>query len=304
MNNALTVTLRDLMSLETEAHRLPSPPDWLAPGTPGGEKTSRRQGRGLNFESLRRYQPGDDVRLIDWGATARLRQPWIRSYAEECERPVFLILDQRSDMFFSTRRQTKSVAAAITAGLYAWRAWHDKDRLGCITFNDSQIAVRASQAPTRNLGPVFNDICSYNQRLAQQAPQDPDEDISLNRVLERALGLVPRGAWLALISDFHDLDAQGRSLLARLKRRCAISAFIMTDDVHLRLPDRGLFPVHYQGRRTRIALNPHLRQQIRQALIDHHAELRQGLERLGIRVRPLVTRRDLLDQLQQGGGDA
>lgn len=304
MNNPLTVTLRDLLSLETAAHRLPSPPAWLPPGTLSGEKISRRQGRGLNFESLRRYQPGDDVRLIDWGATARLRQPWVRSYAEECERPVFLILDQRSDMFFSTRRQTKSVAAARTAGLYAWRAWHDKDRLGCITFNDTRITVRACQAPARNLSPVFNDICSYNQSLARQDSRDPAPDIGLNRVLEQALSLVPRGAWLAIISDFHDLDANGRSLLARLKKRCAISAFITTDDLHLRLPDRGLFPVHYQGHRARIALNPRLRQQIRQTLTEHNEALRQGLERLGIEVHPLVMRLDLLEQLQQGASNA
>ncbi|MFK8802916.1 DUF58 domain-containing protein, partial [Escherichia coli] len=84
-----------------QARSIINPPGQIPPSALAGERISRQQGRGLNFDSLRRYQPGDDVRLMDWQATARMRTPWIRLYNEEKERPVFLLVDQRRDMFFS-----------------------------------------------------------------------------------------------------------------------------------------------------------------------------------------------------------
>lgn len=103
MAHPLTLDRATLVALGNEARLIDNPPGQIPPGALAGERTSRQQGRGLNFDSLRRYQPGDDVRLIDWQATARLRTPWIRLYNEERERPVFLIVDQRLDMFFATR---------------------------------------------------------------------------------------------------------------------------------------------------------------------------------------------------------
>ena len=150
MDSALQVDRDTLMALAGEARLLTNPPGQIPPGALAGERVSRQQGRGLNFDSLRRYQPGDDVRLIDWQATARLRAPWIRLYNEERERPVFLIVDQRLDMYFSTRGQTKSVAAARIAGLLAWRSWHDGDRVGSVVFGDSDYSLQKCRAPARN----------------------------------------------------------------------------------------------------------------------------------------------------------
>ena len=102
MNSAVRVDRDTLLKLAGDARAIANPPGQIPPYF-GGERTSRQQGRGLNFDSLRRYQPGDDVRLIDWQATARMRTPWIRLYNEEKERPVFLLVDQRRDMFFDAR---------------------------------------------------------------------------------------------------------------------------------------------------------------------------------------------------------
>ena len=98
MATGLCIDRADLMALAGEARLLRNDPERIAKGALAGERVSRQQGRGLNFEGLRRYQAGDDVRLIDWQATARLRTPWIRLYNEERERPVFLLIDQRLDM--------------------------------------------------------------------------------------------------------------------------------------------------------------------------------------------------------------
>ena len=78
-----------------------------------GRRGSRLRGRGLDFEEIRGYLPGDDIRTMDWRVTARTRKPHVRVYTEERDRPVLLVVDQRLGMFFGSRRAMKSVVAAV-----------------------------------------------------------------------------------------------------------------------------------------------------------------------------------------------
>src|SRR5262245_57923909 len=101
-----------------------------------GRHASRLRGRGLNFEEIRKYLPGDDIRQIDWKVTARTRKPHARVYTEERERPVILLVDQRLGMFFGSRLNLKSVTACELTALAAWRTIDVQDRVGAIVFND------------------------------------------------------------------------------------------------------------------------------------------------------------------------
>src|SRR5882672_1009364 len=85
-----------------------------------GRHASRVRGRGLAFEELRKYLPGDDIRAMDWHVTARMGEPFVRVYTEEKDRSAYLVVDQRIEMFFGTRRAMKSVTAAEIAALSAW----------------------------------------------------------------------------------------------------------------------------------------------------------------------------------------
>lgn len=300
MDSGLQVDRQTMMALAGVARLLSNPPGQIPPGALAGERVSRQQGRGLNFDSLRRYQPGDDVRLIDWQATARLRAPWIRLYNEERERPVFLIVDQRLDMFFSTRGQTKSVAAAKIAGLLAWRSWHDGDRIGSVVFSDDDLSLQKCRSPTRNLHAVLDDVLRYNQALPGRYPDDSAASVTLTHVLQRASQLIPSGSWVAVLSDFHDLDAPGEALLAALRRRCEISAFVTLDDLHHRLPSHGDLAASYQGRDTAFSLSPPLKEAIEQSITARLARLEKRLTRLGVRVNQIVVAEDFIKQLQKG----
>lgn len=300
MDNALQVDRKTLMALAGEARLLSNPPGQIPPGALAGERVSRQQGRGLNFDSLRRYQPGDDVRLIDWQATARLRSPWIRLYNEERERPVFLIVDQRLDMFFATRGQTKSVAAAKIAALLAWRSWHDGDRLGSAIFSDTQYSLQKCRSPKSNLPAVLDDVLQYNQQLPERYPDETPASVTLTHVLQHAIQLIPSGSWVAVISDFHDLDAPSEALLAALRRRCEISAFVILDDLHLKLPEQGDLAASYQGREAAFSLSASLKDEIAQSTTSRLSGLQNRLTRLGIRVNQIVVAQDLLKQLQKG----
>ncbi|CAM3740942.1 DUF58 domain-containing protein [Rahnella victoriana] len=300
MENPLAIDRDTLMALAGEAKLLSNPPGQIPPGALAGERVSRQQGRGLNFDSLRRYQAGDDVRLIDWQATARLRTPWIRLYNEERERPVFLIVDQRLDMFFATRGQTKSVVAAKIAGLLAWRSWHDGDRLGSAVFGDAGYALQKCRAPSANLNHVLDDLLDYNQALPPRYPAEPATSLSLSAVLQHARRLIPAGSWVALLSDFHDLDAECEALLAALRRRCEVSAFVILDDLHLRLPASGNLAANYRGHEAAFSLSGVLRDEIQNSITARLSAQEKKLTRLGIRVNQIVVTQDLLRQLQRG----
>lgn len=299
MPQPLTLEMADLMSLAGDAQRLDNPPGQIPPGALTGERVSRQQGRGLNFDSLRRYQPGDDVRLIDWKATARLRTPWIRLYNEERERPVFILVDQRLDMYFGTRQQMKSVAAGNIAGLLAWRSWHDGDRLGCAILGDDELALHPCRAPKRNLMPVLTDIQRVNALLPEHYAQNRRQTVSLSEALQRIVRLLPSGSWLGIISDFHDLDVRCDAVLAHLRRRCEITAYVTLDDLHRRLPPRGQLAAYYHDLSTALNLTSHLSGRIQQSVTERLSQQQRRLQRMGITVKTVVTGEEILPQLKQ-----
>lgn len=203
-------------------------------------------------------------------------------------------------MYFSTRGQTKSVAAANIAGLLAWRSWHEGDRIGSLVFSDSDYSAQKCRAPARNLPAVLNDVLRYNQALPAQYPDEVPASVTLTSVLQRAIPLIPGGAWVAVLSDFHDLDATGEALLAALRRRCEVSAFVTLDDLHLRLPSYGDLAARYQGREVAFSLSPRLKEDIEQSITARLARLETRLTRLGVRVNQIVVGQDLIKQLQKG----
>src|SRR5690242_20391738 len=106
------VELDELVALRSEARGSSFLPRQPVRSLLAGRRASKLRGRGLDFEELRAYVAGDDVRSIDWHVTARTQKPFVRTYKEERDRPVLLVVDQRASMFFGSQRQMKSVAAA------------------------------------------------------------------------------------------------------------------------------------------------------------------------------------------------
>ncbi|MBI4862590.1 MAG: DUF58 domain-containing protein [Candidatus Riflebacteria bacterium] len=165
----MQTTLEALVRLKGEARGFSLLPRQPVASLLSGRHGSRLRGRGLAFEELRHYVCGDDVRSIDWKATARLRSPHVRVYSEERERPVLLVVDQRRAMFFGSRRAMKSVTAAEVAALGAWRALAAGDRVGGIVFGDDEIVeVPPHRSQVRVLR-LFYELVRLNQTLARVA---------------------------------------------------------------------------------------------------------------------------------------
>src|SRR4249919_1021128 len=133
------VDLDQLIALEQKGRKVSLLPRQPVQSLLSGRYASRMRGRGLNFEEIRDYRTGDDVRSIDWKVTARLQKPHVRVFNEERDRQGLIVVDQRLSMFFGSRLAMKSVTAAETAAVIAWRVLNVGDRVGGVVFNDSDI---------------------------------------------------------------------------------------------------------------------------------------------------------------------
>ena len=197
------------------------------------------RGRGLDFDEMRAYQPGDDIRHIDWQATARTGRAQTRLYREERERPVMLLLDLRASMHFGTRVAFKSVQAAKLAALIAWASLEIGDRVGGIVFTESRYAAIRPQAGRHGVLALLKQVASLHAR-AQPADE---ETISLATALQRLDSVTPGGALVHCISDFPDIEPAATERFARLARRCDVTGSVVFDPLEVELPEAGLLPL-------------------------------------------------------------
>ena len=200
-----------------------------------GRYASRLRGRGLNFEELRGYLPGDDPRTIDWKVTARVRKPYVRVYTEERDRPLILLVDQRGGMFFGSRLNMKSVTAAEAAAIAAWRALSMGDRVGAVVFNDSQVREYKPLRSRQRVTQVLSTVVQMNQALVNERPAR-DHDEALNQALHRALRLAGHDALVCVITDGSGADAQTRSLVTRINAHNDVILAFVYDPLEAELP--------------------------------------------------------------------
>src|SRR5262249_29786429 len=159
------VDLEQLIALEQKGRKVSLLPRQPVHSLLSGRYASRMRGRGLNFEEIRDYRTGDDVRSIDWKVTARLQSPHVRVFNEERDRQGLLVVDQRLSMFFGSRRGLKSVTAAETAAVIAWRILNVGDRAGGVVFNDRDVDEVRPQRSRRVVLQFLSSIVARNQAL-------------------------------------------------------------------------------------------------------------------------------------------
>jgi uncharacterized protein (DUF58 family) len=192
----------------------------------------------LNFEELRRYLPGDDVRTMDWRVTARTRKPHVRVYTEERDRPMQLIIDQRMSLFFGTRRVLKSVAAAETAALAAWRSLSSGDRVGGLVFDDESLHEIRPRRSRSSVLQLLRTVCEANQRLSADSGIEFRPEM-LDRALERAAALSHHDHLVCIVSDFQGASLETPRHIARLAEHNDVLLLFIYDPAEARLPEAG-----------------------------------------------------------------
>lgn len=232
------VSLAQLMALEFKARHL----SFIARQPQGsilaGNHASRLRGRGLNFDELRRYQPGDDLRHLDWRASLRTGRPVVRTFTEERDRPALILVDQRMSMFFGTRRSFKSAIAAELGALAAWMVFHAGDRVGGLVFNDQGIESFAPLRSRKRIEALCSSIARQNQFLEASNPDSEGED-RLDKVLQHCLNLAGHDHLICIVSDFAGASDRTLQLMRQLAAHNDVIAMQVYDPLALKLPAKG-----------------------------------------------------------------
>lgn len=290
--------LDDLIRIQFKARDFSFLPKQPVNSILSGRYASRLRGRGLNFEELRRYLPGDDIRTMDWKVTARTRSPHVRVYTEEKDRSVLLIVDQRLNMFFGTRNKLKSVTAAELAALGAWRAVHVGDRVGAVVFNDSDIVDVRPQRSQKTVMSVLGTVLQMNHALRADSRIEPNPGM-LNRALEKALQLISHDTLVVMVSDFFGVDEQTERLTARMAEHNDVLALLVHDPIRLQSPSRNL-PVSDGSLQMEIDFAD---KRVRKKLIADYADEQQHithfLRRLSAPLLMISNEGDVVDQVRR-----
>ena len=198
-----------------------------------GDYVSRFKGRGMEFDEARLYQPGDDIRSIDWRVTARTGKTHTKVFREERERPVFISVDNRLTMHFATRGVFKSVLAAKLAGLLAWTAEYHGDRIGGQLFSEHEC---------RELKPQNGRHAVLRFLNALVKPQEPlSKAFTLDQVLARLNQHARPGSLVYIISDFRGINDQAETHIAKLSQHCEVVLIFVYDPLESRLPTKGRY---------------------------------------------------------------
>lgn len=234
--------LPQLLHYQHHTYLLDLAPKQVIQSKLAGSYLARSKGRGMEFDEVRHYQPGDDVRTIDWRVTARTGKVHTKLFREEKERPVFVLTDLSPTMHFGSVLLTKAVQAAHLAALIGWHAKARGDKFGGILFNGQQI--RELKPASRSVS-----VLRYLQQLidlGNQATQPDHQQIHLADAVGQLRRLVRPGSLVYVISDFFTLDANVLRHLQSMRQHNEIRLCQILDPLEQRLPEhaRGAIALH------------------------------------------------------------
>lgn len=200
-----------------------------------GDARSAHLGRGLDFEEVRAYQAGDDIRAMDWRTTARTGEPYMKVYREEHHPALHIVVDRGAGMRFGTQRQLKVAQAARVAILAAVLESSAHACVGGTIMDHTPITLPcfAKQAGILQLAQASAAPCPP---LSHQADR---EHVQWLDALRRIAATLPSGSRLLLLSDFHWLLPEDAPLLAHLALRHDLAAIHISDPVEQELPALG-----------------------------------------------------------------
>ncbi|MCA0930878.1 DUF58 domain-containing protein [Lutimonas saemankumensis] len=204
----------------------------------GGKHASKLRGRGLDFEEVRNYVPGDDIRSIDWKVTARTQKTHSRVYSEEKEKPALIVVDQSKSMFFGSRNKTKSVVAAELAALTAFKVLKEGDRVGGIVFADNGIDIIYPKRDRKNILRFLEKIVTRNRELINTKPVEFEK--ALTETMAKVKNIVTHDFLVIIISDFFRYRPEVVKFITRISRHNDVILAKVYDPMEQFIPDAKL----------------------------------------------------------------
>ena len=251
-----------------------------------GQYHSVFKGRGMNFEEVREYTPGDEIRSIDWNVTARMNAPFVKKYTEERELTVMLMVDVSASGNFGSVDLSKRELAAEVAAILAFSAINNSDKVGLLLFSDTvELFIPPKKGRLHTLR-LIREMLYFEPK---------GRGTNITAALEYLNKVINRRAVMFLISDFMAPDYT--KPLTAASRRHDLVAMPIVDPGEEQLPDVGLITFEDAETGEQIEINTSSRA-VRNAYAAAEASRRKELEKLfgmrGIDVVPLMTNEDYL----------
>lgn len=285
----ISVNLNMLLRLAKPAARLTLFPSRIRASQSGGY-LSRTKGRGMEFDEVRPYQPGDDIRSIDWRVTARTGKTHTKLFREERERPIFISVDYRASMQFATRGVFKAVQAAKLSGLLAWVAQRHGDRVGGQIFTDTSCRELKPQNGKQAVLHFFNALIN---------PEKGQTQIDLEHVITRLNHHVKPGSLIYIISDFRGMNEEVERYFAILARHCEIILILVYDPLESQLPTKGHYRFTDNTSEVMVDTSDQQRMQQYQQKFQHHrTNLETLAKKLNIRLLHCASHEDPVEVLR------
>lgn len=294
----IRVNLHQLVRLQHYAKDFSFLPKQPVHSLLSGRHASRVRGRGLNFEEIREYRPGDDIRTIDWKVTARLRSPHTRVFTEERDRPALLLIDQRIGMFFGTKVFMKSVVAAQLAALAAWRIIDVGDRVGAIIFNDDEVDFIKPGRSRATVMRILESTVRFNQMLTADSTLRPNPD-QLDNVFDRACRVANHDFLVAVVSDFHGLGELSERSLLKISQHNDLIGVLVHDPVASKLPRSRDYVVTDGELQIEVPNEARTLQRVHETSIGRIKRILGLQTKLQCPVLPISTGEPVINQVQQ-----
>jgi len=236
LSKGVAVSVTELTKLRLQCKSIFRKPTVKTSAPLAGGYASPFRGRGMDFNEVRVYQPGDDVRNIDWRVTARTNKTHTKLFVEERERPVFMLVDLGPTMQFATKVAFKSVIASKIAVLLAWAADGHGDRVGAFLFDHKHHLEIKPLGGKKGVLKLIHFLASW--KYAASATQNSN---NFTAALLRAHKGIRSGSLIYILSDFYKIEKQAKSYLTQLARHNDVVCITVLDAIELDFSQSGYY---------------------------------------------------------------
>ena len=292
------VSLQDLLKMEHHARGF----SFLAKKQKvrsilGGKHASKLRGRGLDFEEVRNYVAGDDIRNIDWKVTARTQKTHTRVYSEEKEKPALIIVDQSKSMFFGSQKRTKSVVAAELAALAAFRVLKEGDRVGGVVFADKGIDIIFPKRDRKNILRFLEKIVQRNHELEKSQAVKFEE--ALKETMGKIRNIVTHDFLIILISDFLRYSPEVVKFITLMSQHNDVILAKVFDPMERDIPATKLIAGGGEKQIVVDGENKRLRQKFREGFEQDYTKFETQMKKHRIPLMVIDTITDVNEQLKE-----
>lgn len=241
--DAVNVNLEKLIQLRFHSSHIALNSQRKAFSSLSGNYSSTFKGRGLNFDEVRPYQPGDDIRNIDWNVTARTDKVHTKVFKEERECPVYLIVDFSSSMYFGTRHCLKSVTAAKAAALFAWAGADHANRIGGFMFNDSRHVELRPRGGHHGVIRFLKLLTEFHNSKPGDTQKLTQQSLDSKQLFSRLRRVIHPGSIILFASDFNQTSTEVFNHLQYIASHNDLVIAHIYDALEKELPPPGRYGV-------------------------------------------------------------